>query len=172
MKKIYITYENIHKLIKKLASNIQNDNWEPDCIVAIAAGGFIPSRILRNFLKKEIYVVGLKRYSEEEIMHEVPIKIQWIDEIERKLAGKKILLVDEIDDTRVTLSYCLKELLSHSPKEIRVAVIHQKIKKKNADFPPEIKKIYQGSEVPDVWVKYPWDALDIEQHYKLCNKRK
>ena len=78
--------------------------------------------------------------------------------------------MDEIDDTRVTLSYCLKELLDHSPKEIRVAVIHQKMKKKSAEFPKEITKIYQGEQIPDVWIKYPWDALDIVEHNELSIK--
>ena len=164
LNKLYITFEKTHNLIRKIAHDIKNDNWDPDCIVAIAAGGFIPSRILRNFIKKDIYVVGLKRYIDENLTHNIPVKIQWIDEVEKKIKGKKVLLVDEIDDTKITLSYCLKELLKHKPMEIRVAVIHKKIKKKKAEFPEEIKNIYIGEEVPDIWVKYPWDTLDIEKH--------
>jgi uncharacterized protein len=171
MKKLYVTFEEVHKLVKKIAEDIINDNWEPDCIVGIAAGGFMPARILRNFIKKDIYVVGLKRYTDENEAHAVPIKIQWIDGIENKLKGKKILLVDEIDDTRITLSYCLNELLKSKPSEIRIAVLHQKAKNKKAKFPDKIKKIYQGSIVPDVWIKYPWDALDIDEHNKMCNSK-
>lgn len=169
MEKIYVTYEEIHRLVKKIAEDIINDKWEPDCIVAIAAGGFIPARILRNFIKKDIYIVGLKRYTDENEIHSTPIKIQWIDEIEKKLKKKKILLVDEIDDTRITLSYCLKELLKNHPAEIRIAVLHQKSKKKKAKFPDNINKIYQGDIVPDRWIKYPWDSLDIDEHNKMCN---
>ena len=81
-----------------------------------------------------------------------------------KIKDKKILLVDEVDDTRLTLSYCLKELLKHDPKEIRVAILHQKLKPKEAEFPPEIKTIYQGEQIDDVWIKYPWEAVDIDKH--------
>jgi uncharacterized protein len=164
MKKIFVTYEQIHNLVKKIALQIKEDNWSPDVIVAIASGGFIPARILKTYLKKDIYVVGLKRYSGDKIIHKTPIKIQWIDEVEKKLKDKKILLVDEVDDTRVTLSYCLKELLNHDPQEIRVAVLHQKLKEKSASFPEEIKNIYEAEKIDDIWIKYPWDAIDIEKH--------
>lgn len=169
MEKIYVTYEEAHRLVQKIAKDIEKDKWEPDCIVGIAAGGFIPARILRNFIKKDIYIVGLKRYSEENEIHSIPIKIQWIDEIEKKLKGKKILLVDEIDDTRVTLSYCLIELIKTKPSEIRIAVLHQKKKEKKAELPNCIKTVYQGKVVPDKWIIYPWDALDIDEHNKICN---
>ncbi|OHD11525.1 MAG: phosphoribosyltransferase [Spirochaetes bacterium GWD1_27_9] len=164
MKKLFIKYDEIHRLTHKIAMDIQKD-WQPDVIVAIASGGFIPARILKTYLKKDIYVVGLKRYSDtEEAIHHQPIKIQWIDEVEKKIKDKKILLVDEVDDTRLTLSYCLKELLKHDPKEIRVAILHQKLKPKEAEFPPEIKTIYQGEQIDDVWIKYPWEAVDIDKH--------
>lgn len=168
MDKIYVTYEEVHKLMKKIAEEIGNDNWQPDCIVGISGGGLIPVRILRNFLKKDIYIVGLKRYTDENETHEIPIKIQWIDEVEKKVKGKKILLVDEIDDTRITLSYCLSELLKYNPDEIRIAVIHQKNKEKKALFPDKVK-VYEGKDVPDKWIIYPWDAHDIDEHNKLCN---
>lgn len=163
MNKLFITYEQIHNLCADLAGAILQDSWEPDVIVAIASGGFIPARILKTYLKKDIYVVGLKRYDESHAVHPVPVKIQWIDEVEKKLEGKKILLVDEVDDTRVTLSFCLQELFRHHPREIRVAVLHQKMKEKLAQFPKEVK-VYQASTLEDVWIKYPWDAQDIERH--------
>lgn len=168
MKKIYYTYEKVHKLIEKIANEIKNDQWSPDCIIAISAGGLVPARIMRNYLEKDIYIVGIKRYINDALTHDVIIKIQWLDEVEKKVKDKKILLIDEIDDTRVTLSYCLKELLKQQPKEIRVAVINKKLKKKEANFPEEVKKCYVGEEVEDVWVNYPWEAINIDEHYKLC----
>lgn len=170
MKKIYYTYEKVHNLIKKIADDIKADNWQPDCIIAISAGGLIPARIMRNFIEKDIYIVGVKRYINDAITHDVIIRVQWLDDVEKKIKGKKILLIDEIDDTRLTLSYCLKELLRQEPQEIRVAVINKKIKKKDGIFPDEIKKCYVGEVIDDVWVNYPWEALNIDEHYKMCMK--
>jgi uncharacterized protein len=163
MDKLFVTYEDVHRHCGKLAADLKADGWEPDVIVAIASGGFIPARILKTYLKKNIYVVGLQRYDDDHAVRAVPLKIQWIDEVEKKLAGKRVLLVDEVDDTRVTLAFCLTELFRHGPVEIRVAVLHQKAKPKEAALPPGVKS-YQAVEVPDVWIKYPWDALDIDRH--------
>lgn len=163
MTKLYVTYEDVHRNCAKLATDIAADGWEPEVIVAIASGGFIPARILKTYLKKNIYVVGLQRYDDEHAVRPVPLKIQWIDEVEKKLAGRRVLLVDEVDDTRVTLSFCLTELFRHGPAEIRVAVLHQKKKPKEALFPEGVK-VYQAEELDDLWIKYPWDAVDIDAH--------
>ncbi len=166
--KLFVTYADVHRLVEKIAARILASGWEPDIIVAIASGGFIPARIFKTYLKRDIYVVGLKRYPDDsgsvEAPKKVPVKVQWIDEVERKLAGKKILLVDEVDDTRITLAYCIAELLKNKPTEIRVAVLHQKLKPKAADYPPGIQFVYEGAQVPDLWIKYPWDAVDIGEH--------
>lgn len=165
MAKLFVTYEDVHKHCFKIASDIRADGWEPEVIVAIASGGFIPARILKTYLKKNIYVVGLQRYEDDHTVRAVPLKIQWIDEVEKKLNGKRVLLVDEVDDTRVTLAFCLNELFRHQPSEIRVAVLHQKKKTKEAAFPPGVR-VYQAVEIDDVWIKYPWDAIDIDLHNK------
>jgi uncharacterized protein len=165
-RKIFVRYADVHHLVEKIARDIKASGWEPDVIVAIASGGFIPARILKTFIRKDVYAVGLRRYSDDpgEAPQPVPKKIQWIDEVERKLSGKRVLLVDEVDDTRVTLAYCARELLLSGASEIRVAVLHQKEKRKEAALPAEVKTIYQGAVVADAWIKYPWDALDIDAH--------
>lgn len=163
-RKLYFTYNEIHATVKAVADKIQASGFTPDLTVAIGTGGFIPARILKTYLKKPILTVGLAYYDENDRPTAQPQKIQWIDEVERKLTGKKVLLIDEIDDTRATLSYCLKELLTHKPAEIAVAVLHNKIKPKKAEYPSEVTKIWAGVDIPDQWVVYPWDATDIEAH--------
>jgi uncharacterized protein len=166
--KFYVSYEDVHRLVAKIAAEIRASGWEPDHIVAIASGGFIPARILKTYLKKSIFVVGLKRYNDDGSSVPVPEKVQWIDGVDEKIAGKKILLVDEVDDTRVTLAYCLGELMRHKPAELRVAVLHDKDKPKQAGYPAFVKGVYAGQRVPDYWIKYPWDAVDIDLHNREC----
>jgi len=106
--------------------------------------------------------VGIKYYDEQNRPQERPETVQWIDEVEKKLKGKRVLLVDEVDDSRVTLEYCLRELLRHGPEEIAVMVLHNKKKSKRGTFPEAVKRRYVGEEVDDVWICYPWDAQDID----------
>ena len=167
-KKNYLSYNQIHKTIKKLSKEILSSGYDADVIVAIGTGGFIPARILKTFTNKPIYTVGLSYYDENNIPKDQPIKIQWIDEVETKLEGKKILLVDEVDDSRITLEYCLRELLSHKPAGIAVAVLHNKNKLKEGVIPDEVSHYFVGDNLDDLWICYPWDAVDIDEQERMA----
>ena len=160
--KLYFSYNDIHKTVKSLAQQIKSSGYEPQLMVAIGTGGFIPARILKTFIEKPVYTVGISYYDRENNPKDAPQKIQWIDEVEQKLEGKKILLVDEVDDSRATLEYCLRELLKHKPREIAVAVLHNKRKDKRGIIPVEVDHYFAGRELDDLWICYPWDADDID----------
>jgi hypothetical protein len=162
--KLHFSYRQIHKTVKRLAQAVISDGYDPDVIVAIGTGGFIPARILKTFIDRPILTVGLRLYDENNQPTDIPRKVQWIDEVEQKLAGKRILLVDEVDDTRTTLEYCLRELLSHSPQETAVAVLHRKNKAKRGRIPESVTRYYAGEDLADQWIVYPWDADDIDAH--------
>ncbi len=168
IRKNYLSYNQIHKTIKKLSKEILSSGYNADVIVAIGTGGFIPARILKTFINKPIYTVGLSYYDENNNPKDEPVKIQWIDEVETKLEGRKILLVDEVDDSRITLEYCLRELLSHNPSEIAVAVLHNKRKLKEGVIPDEVSHYFAGEELDDSWICYPWDAVDIDEQERMA----
>jgi hypoxanthine phosphoribosyltransferase len=103
-------------------------------MIAIGGGGFVPARILRSFLKSpgkpniSIQAIGLSLYeqlpningAESQTPGEVEqpgtkvTRTQWLDLTSlgemQNLVGKRILIVDEVDDTRTTLQYAVKEL--------------------------------------------------------------
>ena len=166
--KYFLSYAHIHQSVRALAERIAAEGFDPDVIVAIGSGGFIPARILKTYIKRPILTVGISYYGPDNRPAEEPHAIQWIDEVEKKLAGRRILLVDEVDDTRVTLEYCLRELLLHHPAEIAVAVLHNKRKEKKGRIPPEVHRYFAGEELDDRWICYPWDALDIAAHEKIA----
>jgi uncharacterized protein len=102
-------------------------------MIAIGGGGYVPARILRSFLKQPgspnipIQAIGLSLYETFEANAngattpgdvEVPgtkvTRTQWLDlstlgEM-NNLVGKRVLIVDEVDDTRTTLEYAVSEL--------------------------------------------------------------
>lgn len=114
-------------------------------------------------------------------------KTQWLNfggsDSLANLAGRNILIVDEVDDTRQTLSYAVQELLrdiekqeqatpGHKPTKLGVFVLHNKIKQKKASLPDEIMKNYFACvDMPDTWLAYPWDAIDIEEHTVKANRK-
>jgi hypoxanthine phosphoribosyltransferase len=166
--KYFLSYEHIHLSVKALAERIRTSEFVPDIIVAIGSGGFIPARILRTFIPCPILTVGISYYGPDNKPAASPRTIQWIDEVEKKLAGKNVLLVDEVDDSRITLEYCLRELLQHGPSRIAVAVLHNKKKEKKGTIPREVTLYFAGEEIDDKWICYPWDARDIVEHERIA----
>lgn len=189
--KMYISYNNVHQLCQEAADKIKEFN--PDLIIAIGGGGFIPARMLRSFLKKpgqpnvRVMAIILSLYevvdgaNEEQIGTEV-VRTQWIDYQQSKidLVGKKILIIDEVDDTRTTLHYAISELKKDIAEQsaaknadpndttFGIFVLHDKEKPKRAELPAEIMNgnYFAARTVPDSWIAYPWEAIDIVEHTK------
>ena len=47
--KVYFSYAHVHAAMSSLAEKIRA--WNPDVMVAIGGGGFIPARMLRTEIK-------------------------------------------------------------------------------------------------------------------------
>lgn len=135
-----LTASQVHKLCQEAAPRILED-FKPQLMIAIGGGGYVPARILRSFLKQPgspnipIQAIGLSLYEALPPSHasgantpgdieQLGTKVtrtQWLDltslgEMEN-LVGKRILIVDEVDDTRTTLEYAVKEL----EKDVEIA---------------------------------------------------
>ncbi|KAF9981083.1 hypoxanthine-guanine phosphoribosyltransferase [Modicella reniformis] len=210
MSKIHVSYNQIHSMIKESVDSMRlNEDFQPDIMVAIGGGGFIPELFVsppkRTFLKKKnnknisIQAIGLSLYEDLEIWRAAHkddnnsepevIKTQWLnfDSSEPSLIGRNILIVDEVDDTRRTLAYAVRELTRDLEKEatklreqgqqvpptkIGVFVLHNKLKEKREPLPKEImegNRYFACKEMPDQWLVYPWDATDIEEHTTLAS---
>ncbi|CAH0056362.1 unnamed protein product [Clonostachys solani] len=200
VKKIYVTYNDVHKLCKESAEKLLVD-FQPHLMVAIGGGGYVPARILRSFLKKPgspnipIQAIGLSLYealgndTQVETLGTKVTRTQWLDlsslgEMEN-LIGKRVLIVDEVDDTRTTLEYAVKELEKdvelarerlggNQPKaEFSIFVLHNKDKQKKGVLPHDMVaagRYLAARTVGDEWICYPWEAMDIEEHDRLAKE--
>ncbi|KAK4133701.1 xanthine phosphoribosyltransferase-like protein [Trichocladium antarcticum] len=192
--KIYVTYNDVHKMCQEVAPKILAD-FQPNLMVAIGGGGYVPARILRSFLKQPgspnipIQAIGLSLYEKLANSGDADVeapgtkvtRTQWLDmsalgEMEN-LVGKRVLIVDEVDDTRTTLEYAVKELQkdveearaklgSDKKTEFAIFVLHNKDKQKKGALPQDIvdHHYHAARTVGDEWICYPWEALDIEEH--------
>ncbi|KAH9975936.1 PRTase-like protein [Lactifluus volemus] len=193
-KHILVTYNQVHNIIKRSAMEIEM--FKPDILIAIGGGGFFPARVLRTFLKNPtthgsvpIYAICLSLYeavpgaAAEQIGNQV-IRIQWLGT--EALLGKRVLIVDEVDDSRTTLQYAVSELQKDVEEAVQllpererdaaktqfaVFVVHNKLKLKLGSLPADTP-YYAGEEVEDLWLDYPWEATDIEEHDRLALAQK
>ncbi|KAL2355440.1 phosphoribosyltransferase-like protein [Cryomyces antarcticus] len=200
VEKLYVTYNQVHKLCQKSAERILND-FKPNLMIAIGGGGYVPARILRSFLKRPgsanipIQAIGLSLYESpttDSAVEEPGTKVtrtQWLDLSSLEMAnliGKNVLIVDEVDDTRTTLEYAVKELqkdvetatkkLGRDAEKTRfsIFVLHNKDKHKKGNLPQDMldeNRYLAALTVPDVWICYPWEATDIDEHDRLAESQ-
>ncbi|KAI1912180.1 hypothetical protein LOZ53_006472 [Ophidiomyces ophidiicola] len=194
--KVYVTYNQVHKLCQQSADRILND-FHPNLMIAIGGGGYVPARILRSFLRRTgspnipIQAIGLSLYEdlgkgEIETPGTKVTRTQWLDMSSLEMAnliGKNVLIVDEVDDTRTTLEYAVKEL----QKDVELAqqklgrqgekttfsifVLHNKNKEKKGKLPLDMlneDRYLAAVTTKDVWICYPWEATDIDEHDRLA----
>lgn len=194
VEKLYVTYNDVHKLCQEAAPQILAD-FKPQLMIAIGGGGCVPARILRSFLKQPgspnipIQAIGLSLYEqlagatdkEVEAAGTKVTRTQWLDLTAlgemANLVGKRVLIVDEVDDTRTTLEYAVKELQkdveearekigSDLKTEFAIFVLHNKDKQKKGILPESIMngRYLAARTVGDEWICYPWEAMDIDEH--------
>ncbi|TPX10041.1 uncharacterized protein E0L32_001238 [Thyridium curvatum] len=198
----FLLYPQVHKLCQESAPEIL-EKFQPQLMIAIGGGGYVPARILRSFLKKPgspnipIQAIGLSLYESlpTDTVEEKPgtkvTRTQWLDLSSlgsmSNLVGKRILIVDEVDDTRTTLEYAVKELekdVEQARKEMgaegeetqfSIFVLHNKDKQKKGVLPHamlESGRYKAARTVGDEWICYPWEAIDIEEHDELARQQK
>lgn len=169
---VQLTYEEIHKLSEHICKDIKTSGWQPDVIVAIACGGWLPARLFKLYLGVDAYSLGVSHYGPNNKRKEEARITQRLEGIDSILKGKRILVVDEVDDKRGTLLRSIAEIKErHKPLEIRIAVLYQKEKEKVGEFPEDIF-VYVGQTMPDKWIDFPWEAKDIDLQYRLANETK
>ncbi|KAG2157848.1 phosphoribosyltransferase-like protein [Suillus bovinus] len=193
---VRLTYNDIHNIIRGTSDKIASE-FNPDMFIAIGGGGFFPARVLRTFLKDSstkrnipIQAIGLSLYESlpgttaEQLGGEV-VRTQWLGpDPGKRLLGRRALIIDEVDDTRKTLQYALNELQKDVEAELEmlpeserdskrtkfaIFVVHNKLKTKLGKLPPDTP-YFVGAEVKDVWLDYPWEAIDIEEHDRLAKE--
>ena len=92
--------------------------------------------MLRTEVKKPILAVSLELYDDAtKTANDKVLRKQWFDETPGTFGalvrGKRVLIVDEVDDTRVTLQYAVEELTrANAPASVGVLVVHNKLKDK------------------------------------------
>ncbi|QIN79667.1 hypoxanthine phosphoribosyltransferase [Rubrobacter marinus] len=74
--------------------------------------------------------------------------VRILKDLEEDVAGRHVLIVEDIIDTGLTLSYLKRSLLARKPASLEICTLLTKPSRRQVDL--EIK--YVGFEVPDVFV--------------------
>lgn len=143
-----LSWATVLNTTKRLAGIIKESGYRPDIVIAIGRGGYVPSRILCDYLLlKDLTSIKVEHWGIAATeTQKATIKFPLCTDIK----DKRVLLVDDVTDTGDTLSVSLEYLKEFRPKEIKTAVLIHKICSK---IVPDyyVKKVIKWR-----WIIFPW----------------
>ncbi|MCK5386828.1 MAG: phosphoribosyltransferase, partial [Gammaproteobacteria bacterium] len=114
----------VTRLCRKLAHKIQDSGFNPDIVICIARGGYIPARLICDYLNiYNLTSIRIKHYTGSTKSETARL----LEPLSIDIKGMNVLLIDDIDDTGDTLKLAQDYLKGLNPQEIMVAVLHHKI---------------------------------------------
>lgn len=144
-----LTWELFGTASRELATAIARDGFRPDAIVAIARGGLTLAGVLGYALDvKMLGSLNVEFYTGVEETLAAPVVLPpTLDQ--ESLAGKSILLVDDVADSGRTLALVL-QLLRAGGGEVRTVCLYAK--------PQTVQEPdYVWRRTGD-WIMFPWSS--------------
>ena len=127
-KHLYVSYDEYHNLIEKLAIRIHQSGWQFDTILCLARGGMRPGDILSRIFDKPLAIMSTSSYRAEAGTVQGNLDIaRYITTPKGEIAGR-VLLVDDLADSGLTLNAVVSQLRNNylPITELRTAVIWTK----------------------------------------------
>ena len=159
-KKLIISFENYLDVVEKLSIEI-NKSYTPTVLVGIMRGGAPIIDILSRIFKLPTAYIVIQSYTglgQEDKQGDL-VFARDISSIAKTVDFKKILLVDDLSDTGLTLNRSIDWLKSYNPikkyiSEIKTACLW---KKKSSKFIPDFCPIKLDS---DPWIVQPTEHYE------------
>lgn len=147
-----ITWERSAALGRKLAEFVRDSDYRPEIVVAIGRGGYVPARVVCDYLLHEMLTsIKIEHWGEAgeekpETIIRFPLAID--------VTGARLLVVDDVTDTGDTLTAAVSYLRDCGAREVRTAVLQHK---GTSGFVPD----YYAEPVTEWrWIIYPWAAYE------------
>jgi len=144
------SWDQIYVLLLKLAEAVRKSGFEPDVIVGVSRGGWIPARIMSDLLENpklanvtaEFYVGVAETKHEPSITQPVSLPVK----------NKKVLVVDDVADTGESLKQVNSHLKNQGASEIKIATIYYK--------PWSIIVPHYYEKETRCWIVFPWEQKE------------
>ena len=167
-KHLYVSYDEYHNLVEKLAIKVHQSGWSFDTILCLARGGMRPGDILSRVFDKPLAIMSTSSYRADSGTTQGHLNIaSFITTPKGEIAGK-VLLVDDLADTGHTLAAVVNQLRTNYPPitELRSAVIWTKgLSTFRADYSVE--------DLPtNPWIHQPFESYDAMSPQQLMAKWK
>jgi len=144
------TWSQIYDMLLCQTQKIQRHPYKPDLVLAIAKGGLVPARILTDLLETpQLAVIQIEFYTG---INQTTIEPTLKQPLTIDVAGKRVLLVDDIADSGKSIKLAKTHLHDQGAGEIKTAVLY---KKPQSIETPDFYEKQTGN-----WVVFPWETRE------------
>jgi hypoxanthine phosphoribosyltransferase len=158
--KVLLSEEEVNKRISEMGAQITKDyQGKTVHLVCVLKGGsfFMCELAKRINLPVSLDFMSVSSYGSDTKSSGI-VKI--VKDLDEPLAGKDVLVVEDIVDSGRTLSYLLEMLKDRKPASLKLCTLLDKPERRVTD----VKVDYTGFKIPDVFaVGY---GLDYDQIYR------
>ncbi len=155
-----IESERLHERVSELGAEISADYGERDLVmVGVLKGALIfMADLMRSLtIPCEIDLMAVSSYGSATDSSGV---VRILKDLDTSIAGRDLLIVEDIVDSGLTLQYLLRNLRARDPASIEVCALLTKPERRRVDTPIR----YVGFEIPDRFaIGY---GLDHAQRYR------
>ncbi len=124
-KDLWVTHEQYERSIVKLALKVHESGWKFDQILCLARGGMRPGDLFSRIFDLPLAVLSTSSYREDEGTSRGTLDIAKYITMTKGVLSGKVLLLDDLVDSGVTLQQVQDHLKENFPAvtEVRSAVI-------------------------------------------------
>jgi len=145
-----VSWNEIYEMLLSLADKIKQDKFEPDILVGVCRGGWIPACIFSDLLQKtQLASVKVEFYTGIAKAKREPMITQ---PVSAPVDGKKVLVIDDIVDTGKSIDVVKWHIRELKAKEVKIATLYRKPWSKTV---PD----YYEKET-DKWIIFPWEIKE------------
>ncbi|AZA12656.1 phosphoribosyltransferase [Corynebacterium choanae] len=145
-----LTWDGFGEATRELAQTIVDQDFTPDIIIAVARGGLVPAGALSYAMGVKLAdTMNVEFYTDVEETLPDPVLLAPLLDMD-EIAGKKLLVVDDVADSGRTLALVLELLKKAGAGDVRSAVLYAK--SRSVVDPTFVWKR------TDEWIVFPWSA--------------
>lgn len=162
-KDLWVSHEDYHAAIVRLAQVVHESGWKFDQVLCLARGGLRPGDIFSRIFDVPLAILSTSSYREESGTQQGALDIgKFITMTKGTLAGR-VLLVDDLVDSGVTLEKVQRHLRENFPSvtEVKSAVIWCKA---CSSLRPDF---YVDFLDTNPWIHQPFEEFDSLRPHQL-----
>ncbi|MBV8666920.1 MAG: phosphoribosyltransferase [Burkholderiaceae bacterium] len=124
-KHLWVSWDDYHRSVEKLALMVYESGWKFDQVLCLARGGLRPGDIMSRIFDVPLGILSTSSYRAEAGTVQGELDIAKYITITKGTLSGKVLLVDDLVDSGVTLEKVQQHLREHYPAvtEVKSAVI-------------------------------------------------